>query len=115
MLGHLGATLEWHETDRCQDEAGVGQEHDLERVPPSGGTESPSVPTGREVEQEGDGGGGGPLDTRSEIAPVRHFDPTGFHSLNEVKTFQEIALDGRGRENIDSLVRSCRHRGKNAV
>ena len=70
MLGHLGATREWNETDRCQDDAGVGQKHDLERVAPSGGAESPSLPKGREVEQEGDGGGGGPIGTRSEIAPV---------------------------------------------
>ena len=63
MLGNLGATLERNETDRCQDDVGVGQEHDLERVAPSGGAESASLAKGREVEQEGDGGGGGSIGT----------------------------------------------------
>ena len=81
MLGDLGATLERDETDRCRDDAGMGQEHDLERAAPRGGVESPSLPKGSEVEPEGDGGGGGPIGTRSELAQVRHFDPTGFHCL----------------------------------
>jgi hypothetical protein len=44
--GYLGATLEWDETDRCGDDAGVGQEHDLERSAPNGGAESPGLPKG---------------------------------------------------------------------
>ena len=58
------------ETHRHGDDAGVGQEHDLERSAPGGGGESPSLPKGREVEQESDGGSGGSIGTQCAITQI---------------------------------------------
>jgi hypothetical protein len=33
MLGDFGATLEWSLSHRCRDDAGLGPEHDLEKLP----------------------------------------------------------------------------------
>ena len=40
MLGYLGVKVEWNKADRCRDDAGVGQEDDLEG-PLSGGEPEP--------------------------------------------------------------------------
>src|SRR5437867_12532472 len=46
MLGYLGVAVEWREADRCGDDAGVGQEDDLEGDASGGGTQPQSVRKG---------------------------------------------------------------------
>jgi len=77
VLGYLGATLEWDETDRCTDDAGVGQEYDLENSTSCGGAESPGVPKGYLPGQSRDASSGSPLEAGCDIAQVRHFDQPG--------------------------------------
>ena len=55
--GILELTVEWDEADRCRDDAGVGQEDDLEGAASGRGTEPQSVPKGHFAREGGDAGG----------------------------------------------------------
>jgi hypothetical protein len=69
------------ERKNLKDISSTRRDADLERSASRGGAESPDLPKGNQVEPEGDGSCGGPIATRSEMAQVRHFDPTRFRSL----------------------------------
>ena len=77
LLGHLGATLEWHEAGRCRNHARLGREHDLERSLPRGRTQSSDLSKGGEAHEEGHAGGGSPVGTSSRFTQVGYLDSTG--------------------------------------
>jgi len=56
MLGDLGVEMEWSETARCRDDAGMGQEDDLEGASSGSATQPPSIHKGDCAREGGNGG-----------------------------------------------------------
>ena len=56
MLGYLGVEMEWSETARCRDDAGMGQEDDLEGASSGSATQPPSIHKGDCAREGGNGG-----------------------------------------------------------
>src|SRR3989442_5697643 len=51
-----GVAMEWSETARCRDDAGMGQEDDLEGASSGSGTQPPSIHKGDCAREGGNGG-----------------------------------------------------------
>ena len=57
MLGSRGVAMAWSETARCRDDAGVGEEYDLEGDAPHRRAEPEGLSKGGGAEQAGHEGG----------------------------------------------------------
>lgn len=62
VLGHPGIALERDQVGRCEDEAGVGQDNDMEGYSPHRCTQSEGLPKRGDPAPAGDAGGGKPTD-----------------------------------------------------